>query len=99
MSALVTSMPGVILSQFEMHTSASAMRALHMYSTLPAMIGFGAAGHWRQVSGRRDLRRLPRTARPRVFWEPRSLGNHNTYSPPESYSKFDSFSFFVTPNE
>ncbi len=38
MSALVTSMPGVILSQFEMHTSASAMWALHMYSTLSAMI-------------------------------------------------------------
>ena len=44
LSALVTSMPGVILSQFEMHTSASAMRALHMYSMLSAMIGFGPSG-------------------------------------------------------
>ena len=32
------SMPGVILSQFEMHTSASAQWALTMYSTLSAMI-------------------------------------------------------------
>ena len=32
------SMPGVILSQFEMHTSASAQWALAMYSTLSAMI-------------------------------------------------------------
>ena len=32
------SMPGVILSQFEMHTSASAVWALHMYSTLSAMM-------------------------------------------------------------
>ena len=32
------SMPGVILSQFEMHTSASAYGALHMYSTLSAMM-------------------------------------------------------------
>src|SRR3546814_10107843 len=31
-------MPGVILSQFEMHTSASAVCALHMYSTLSAMM-------------------------------------------------------------
>ena len=31
------SMPGVILSQFEMHTSASAQWALAMYSTLSAM--------------------------------------------------------------
>src|SRR5690606_23398735 len=31
------SMPGVILSQFEMHTRASAVWALHMYSTLSAM--------------------------------------------------------------
>ena len=31
------SMPGVILSQFEMHTSASAQCALTMYSTLSAM--------------------------------------------------------------
>ena len=33
-----SSMPGVILSQFEMHTSASAWWALHMYSTESAMI-------------------------------------------------------------
>ena len=32
------SMPGVILSQLEMHTSASAQWALAMYSTLSAMI-------------------------------------------------------------
>ena len=32
------SMPGVILSQFEMHTSASAQWALTMYSTESAMI-------------------------------------------------------------
>src|SRR6202030_3113006 len=32
------SMPGVILSQFEMHTSASAQWALAIYSTLSAMI-------------------------------------------------------------
>ena len=32
------SMPGVILSQFEMHTKASAQWALAMYSTLSAMI-------------------------------------------------------------
>src|SRR5699024_6001794 len=32
------SMPGVILSQFEMHTSASAVWALTMYSTESAMI-------------------------------------------------------------
>ena len=32
------SMPGVILSQFEMHTSASAQWALAMYSTLSAII-------------------------------------------------------------
>ena len=32
------SMPGVILSQLEMHTSASTQCALHMYSTLSAMI-------------------------------------------------------------
>ncbi len=32
------SMPGVILSQFEMHTSASAVCALTMYSTESAMI-------------------------------------------------------------
>src|SRR3954464_10277009 len=32
------SMPGVILSQFEMHTMASAQCALTMYSTLSAMI-------------------------------------------------------------
>src|ERR1700735_5766919 len=32
------SMTGVILSQFEMHTSASAQWALAMYSTLSAMI-------------------------------------------------------------
>mgnify|MGYP002651406285 CR=1 FL=1 len=32
------SIPGVILSQLEMHTSASAQWALHMYSTLSAMI-------------------------------------------------------------
>ena len=32
------SMPGVILSQFEIHTSASAVCALHMYSTLSAMM-------------------------------------------------------------
>ncbi len=32
------SMPGVILSQLEMHTSASAQCALAMYSTLSAMI-------------------------------------------------------------
>jgi hypothetical protein len=25
--------------------------------------------------------------------------HHNNQPPPESYSKFDSFSFFVTPNE
>ena len=31
------SMPGVILSQFEMHTSASAQWALAIYSTLSAM--------------------------------------------------------------
>ena len=31
-------MPGVILSQLEMHTSASAQCALAMYSTLSAMI-------------------------------------------------------------
>ena len=31
------SMPGVILSQFEMHTSASAQWALAMYSTLSAI--------------------------------------------------------------
>ena len=31
------SMPGVILSQFEMHTSASAQWALTMYSTLSAI--------------------------------------------------------------
>src|SRR5690554_2045383 len=31
------SMPGVILSQLEMHTSASAQWALHMYSTASAM--------------------------------------------------------------
>ena len=31
------SMPGVILSQLEMQTMASAMWALHMYSTLSAM--------------------------------------------------------------
>ncbi len=31
------SMPGVILSQFEMHTSASAQCALTMYSTLSAI--------------------------------------------------------------
>jgi len=31
------SMPGVILSQLEMHTSASAQCALTMYSTLSAM--------------------------------------------------------------
>ena len=30
-------MPGVILSQFEMHTSASAWWALHMYSTESAI--------------------------------------------------------------
>jgi len=30
-------MPGVILSQLEMHTSASAVCALHMYSTLSAV--------------------------------------------------------------
>jgi hypothetical protein len=30
-------MPGVILSQFEMHTMASAVCALHMYSTESAM--------------------------------------------------------------
>ena len=33
-----SSMPGVILSQLEMHTSASAWWALHMYSTESAMI-------------------------------------------------------------
>ena len=32
------SMPGVILSQFEMQTSASTLWALAMYSTLSAMI-------------------------------------------------------------
>ena len=32
------SMPGVILSQLEMHTMASAQCALTMYSTLSAMI-------------------------------------------------------------
>ena len=32
-----SSMPGVILSQFEMHTSASAQWAFTMYSTLSAM--------------------------------------------------------------
>ena len=32
------SMPGVILSQLEMHTSASAQCALTMYSTESAMI-------------------------------------------------------------
>ena len=32
------SMPGVILSQLEMHTSASAQWALAMYSTLSAII-------------------------------------------------------------
>ena len=32
------SMPGVILSQLEMHTSASAQWALTMYSTESAMI-------------------------------------------------------------
>jgi len=31
-------MPGVILSQLDMHTSASAVCALHMYSTLSAMM-------------------------------------------------------------
>ena len=34
---LAISMPGVILSQFEMHTIASAQWALTMYSTLSAM--------------------------------------------------------------
>ena len=35
---LAISMPGVILSQLEMHTMASAQCALTMYSTLSAMI-------------------------------------------------------------
>ena len=51
LSELITSMPGVILSQFEMHTSASAMRALHMYSMLSAMIASGRRGHWRLLFG------------------------------------------------